>query len=248
MIWGWRDRSCVARGGFWNGRMNLESPAAAASLPEVILSPLEGRVLGCLIEKELATPDIYPLTLNSLVNASNQRSNRDPVMDVSAREAESALDGLRTKKLATLFSGADARVFKYRQTLDLVFPIDLGARVVLCELLIRGPQTTAELRIRTERMHRLTLEEVEAILQEMAARPSGPLVRRIPRQPGQKELRWVQLLTGEPTVVAAVESSVAAVAPPLTSPDLEKRVEVLETEIAQLKSEFAALKKSLGEN
>ncbi len=205
-------------------------------------------MLGCLIEKELATPDIYPLTLNSLVNACNQRSNRDPVMDVSGREAESALDGLRTKKLATLFSGADARVFKYRQTLDLVFPIEVGARVVLCELLIRGPQTTAELRIRTERMHRLTVEEVEAILQDMAVRPSGALVRRMPRQPGQKELRWVQLLTGEPAIGAAGESPVAAITPAVTSPDMARRVEALETEIAQLKSEFAALKKSLGES
>jgi len=227
--------------------MNMESPAAAASLPEVILNPLEARVLGCLIEKELATPDIYPLTLNSLVNACNQRSNRDPVMDVSAREAESALDGLRTKKLATLFSGADARVFKYRQTLDLVFPIDVGARVILCELLIRGPQTTAELRIRTERMHRLTTEEVETILQEMAMRPSGALVRRMSRQPGQKELRWAQLLTGEPSIIAE-ESPVAARAASVTAPDLEKRVEALEAEIARLKNEFAALRKSLGEN
>ena len=224
--------------------MNTESSAAA--LPEVILNPVEARVLGCLIEKELATPDIYPLTLNSLVNACNQRSNRDPVMDVSAREAENALDGLRSKKLATLFSGADARVFKYRQTLDLVFPIDVGARVVLCELLIRGPQTTAELRIRTERMHRLTSEEVEAILEELATRPSGALVRRMPRQPGQKELRWAQLLTGEPSVIGG-ESPVAAAAS-VTAPDFGKRVEALEAEIAQLKNEFAALKKSLGEN
>ena len=224
--------------------MNTESSAAA--LPEVILNPVEARVLGCLIEKELATPDIYPLTLNSLVNACNQRSNRDPVMDVSAREAENALDGLRSKKLATLFSGADARVFKYRQTLDLVFPIDVGARVVLCELLIRGPQTTAELRIRTERMHRLTTEEVEAILEELATRPSGALVRRMPRQPGQKELRWAQLLTGEPSVIGG-ESPVAAAAS-VTAPDFGKRVEALEAEIAQLKNEFAALKKSLGEN
>ncbi|MEO6994846.1 MAG: YceH family protein [Lacunisphaera sp.] len=228
--------------------MNMESPVAPASLPEVILSATEARVLGCLIEKELATPDLYPLTLNSLVNACNQRSNRDPVMDVSAREAESAVDGLRTKKLATLFSGADARVFKYRQTLDLVYPMAVGARVVLCELLIRGPQTTAELRIRTERMHRLTPEEVEEILQEMAVRPSGPLVRRMARQPGQKELRWVQLLTGEPAVVAPGESPVVAIAPPVRSADLEKRIETLETEIAHLKNEFAALKKSLGES
>ena len=92
--------------------MTMESLAPSSPLPEVMLTLLEARVLGCLIEKELTTPDIYPLTLNSLVNACNQRSNRDPVMDVSAREAEGALDGLRGKKFATLFSGADARVFK----------------------------------------------------------------------------------------------------------------------------------------
>src|SRR3954463_11795979 len=106
--------------------MTMESPVAAAAqiLPEVMLSSLEARVLGCLMEKELTTPDVYPLTLNSLVNACNQRSNRDPVLDVSSREAELALEGLRSKKLVTLFSGADARVFKYRQTLDLVYPMD----------------------------------------------------------------------------------------------------------------------------
>jgi uncharacterized protein YceH (UPF0502 family) len=228
----------------------MESPAALPPLPEVILTPLEARVLGCLIEKELATPDIYPLTLNSLVNACNQRSNRDPVMDVSAREAESALDGLRAKKLVTLFSGADARVFKYRQTLELVYPVDVGARVMLCELLIRGPQTTAELRIRTERMHALSPEEVEALLQEMAVRPTGALVRRLARQPGQKELRWTQLLTGEPSSGLANESSVTVAAPVVSSPapGLEKRIEALEAGMVQLKNELAALKKSLGEN
>jgi uncharacterized protein YceH (UPF0502 family) len=228
----------------------MESPAALPPLPEVMLTPLEGRVLGCLIEKELATPDIYPLTLNSLVNACNQRSNRDPVMDVSARDAESAIDGLRAKKLVTLFSGADARVFKYRQTLDLVYPVDVGARVILCELLIRGAQTTAELRIRTERMHALSPEEVEALLQEMAVRPVGSLVRRLARQPGQKESRWTQLLTGEPSPASANESPVAAATPVVSSsaPGLEKRIEALEAAMVQLKNELAALKKSLGEN
>lgn len=228
--------------------MTTETPAPVP-MPEVMLTLVEARVLGCLIEKELTTPDIYPLTLNSLVNACNQKSNRDPVMDVSAREVESALDGLRSKKLATLFSGADARVFKYRQTLDLVYPVGVGPRVVLCELLIRGPQTTAELRIRTERMHQLTAEEVEAILQELAARPSGGLVRRMPRQPGQKELRWVQLLTGEPVPSVAGELPVASVAPATATPSgLETRVTALETEIAQLRGELAALRKSLGES
>ena len=228
--------------------MNADSPSPGAAAP-ALLSPLEARVLGCLIEKELATPDIYPLTLNALVNACNQRSNRDPVMEVSAREVEGALDGLRGKKLATLFSGADARVFKYRQTVDLVFPLDVGARVVLCELFIRGPQTTAELRIRTERMHRLTAEEVEAVLGELAARPTGALVRRMPRQPGQKELRWAQLLTGEPALPIAAESAAGpvSVALPPTPSGLENRVAVLEAEVSQLRGELAALRQSLGE-
>jgi len=222
---------------------------ADVALPEVLLSLLEARVLGCLIEKELTTPDVYPLTLNSLVNACNQRSNRDPVMEVSSRDVELALETLRSKKLVTLFSGADARVFKYRQTLDLVYPMDVGARVVLCELLIRGPQTAAELRIRTERMHQLTGEEVDAILQEMARRPSGSLTRRLARQPGQKESRWVQLLTGEPASASVVEPAVAPVVAAVASaPTLETRMAALEAEVMQLRSELSLLKKSLGEN
>ena len=229
----------------------METPAAFLPLPEVMLTLLEARVLGCLIEKELTTPDIYPLTLNSLVNACNQRSNRDPVMDVSSREAETALDGLRSKKLATLFSGADARVFKYRQTLELVYPVDVAARVVLCELLIRGAQTGAELRIRTERMHKLTGEDVESVLQELAVRPTGALTRRLPRQPGQKELRWVQLLTGEPSLVAITEQSpMAGVSPSNAVPSsiLESRIAGLEAQVAQLRAELSALKKSFGES
>ena len=230
--------------------MPMEIPSQSPRA-EVQLSDLEARVLGCLIEKELTTPDIYPLTLNSLVNACNQRSNRDPVMEVSSRQVEAALDGLRGKKLATLFSGADARAFKFKQTLDLVYPMDVGARVVLCELLIRGPQTTAELRIRTERMHQLTSEETEAILQEMAARPAGALVRRMARQPGQKESRWVHLLAGEPAVPTAIATETAASVPtPERAPTsgLEERVVVLEAEVAKLRDELAALRRSLGES
>lgn len=228
--------------------MTMESPVVNA-LPEVLLTPVEARVLGCLIEKELATPDIYPLTLNSLVNACNQRSNRDPIMEISAREAENALDGLRAKKMATLFSGADARVFKYRQTFELVYPVDVGARVILCELFIRGAQTTAELRIRTERMHKLTVEEVDAVLQDMAVRPSGALVRRMPRQPGQKELRWVQLLTGEPSLASTGETVARTISPVTSLPStLESRVTALEAEVAELRNELASLRKSLGES
>ena len=220
---------------------------AESSQPEVVLSALEARVLGCLIEKELTTPDLYPLTLNSLVNACNQRSNRDPLMEVSAREVEAALDGLRAKRLATLFSGADARVPKYRQTLDLVYPMVTGTRVLLCELFLRGPQTTAELRIRAERMHQLAAEEIEAVLHELAARPAGALVRRLPRQPGQKEARWAQLLTGEPAAASAAGAEPLTVTLTLP-PEVERRLAALEAEVVRLRSELAQLRGALGES
>ncbi len=223
----------------------MDSPAES-SKPEVLLSALEARVLGCLIEKELTTPDIYPLTLNSLVNACNQRSNRDPLMEVSAREVEAALDGLRAKRLATLFSGADARVPKYRQTLDLVYPMVTGTRVLLCELFLRGPQTTAELRARAERMHQLGAEEIEAVLHELAARLAGALVRRLPRQPGQKEARWAQLLTGEPVAASAAGAEPLTVTLTLP-PEVEKRLAALEAEVVRLRAELARLQKALGE-
>lgn len=223
----------------------MDSPAES-SKPEALLSALEARVLGCLIEKELTTPDIYPLTLNSLVNACNQRSNRDPLMEVSAREVEAALDGLRAKRLATLFSGADARVPKYRQTLDLVYPMVTGTRVLLCELFLRGPQTTAELRARAERMHQLGAEEIEAVLHELAARPAGALVRRLPRQPGQKEARWAQLLTGEPVAASAAGAEPLTVTLTLP-PEVERRLAALEAEVVRLRVELARLQKALGE-
>ncbi len=227
--------------------MNTETQAGVPLKPEAVLSALEARVLGCLIEKELTTPDLYPLTLNSLVNACNQRSNRDPLMEVSAREVEAALDGLRAKRLATLFSGADARVPKYRQTLELAHPMDVGARVLLCELFLRGPQTAAELRSRAERMHQLAAAEIEALLLELAARPAGALVRRLQRQPGQKEARWAQLLTGEPATVSEAGAGPLTVALTLP-PEVERRLATLEAEVVQLRGELARLRGALGEN
>ena len=218
-------------------------PAAPKPSPEPLLSALEARILGCLIEKELTTPDVCPLTLNALVNACNQRSNRDPVIEVSAREVEAALETLRLKRIAACFAGADARVPKYRQTLDLVHPVEIGARVLLCELLLRGPQTLAELRIRTERMQPLTAEEITALLADLAALPSGALVRRLPRQRGQKEERWAQLLTGEPEI--APEPAPLAVTLALPS-EAEHRLVALEAEVVRLRSELEALRRSLG--
>jgi len=220
---------------------NGPAPALPAEPP---LSVLEARVLGCLIEKELATPDIYPLTLNALVNACNQRSNRDPVLDVAAREVETTLDALRHRRLASVFAGADARVPKYRQTLDLIYPVEAGARVILCELLLRGPQTTAELRARTERMRPLSAEDIETHLAALAARPEGALVRRLARQRGQKEPRWAELLTGEPAAAPADEPLAVALTLP---PEAEQRFAALEAEVARLRDEVATLRRALGE-
>lgn len=227
--------------------MDNVEPTAETPAP---LSLLEGRVLGCLIEKEFTTPDVYPLSLNALVNACNQKSNRDPVLDVSAREVEAALDGLRHKQLAGVFSGANAHVPKFKQKLDEVYPVSDAARAVLGELLLRGPQTLAGLRANSERMFTMpTVEEFPALVAELTERPSGALVRQLPRQPGQKEARWTQLLTGEPDVAAAVPSSpseplkVAMTLPPA----VEQRLTALENEVTELKAELKQLREALGE-
>ncbi len=238
--------------------MNADSPAADASAaaPSAMpLSALEARVLGCLIEKEFATPDLYPLTLNALVNACNQRSNRDPLMDVVPREVEAALEQLRQKRLAVLFSGADARVPKFKQKLDAVYPLTTAARALLGELLLRGPQTSAGLRANAERMQPMPpVGEFEALVAELTQRPAGALVRQLPRQPGQKEARWVQLLTAPPSLSELRRDSSGGSAPgeepfkvALTlPPDVERRLAALETEVVHLRAELARLRGELG--
>ncbi len=217
---------------------------------ETPLSALEARVLGCLIEKEFATPDIYPLTLNSLIAACNQRSNRAPVIAVESREVEIAIEQLRHRRLVAHFTGAEARVAKFKQTFDLVYPIPPEARALLAELLLRGPQTTAALRANSERLIPLPeLPEVEQLLMDLAARESAPLTRKLPRTPGRKEPRWGQLLTGEP---AAEETSGATQSEPLTvrlalPPEAEQRIATLEAEVARLGTELLRLRSALGE-
>ena len=233
-----------------------------ASLPiEPPLSLLEGRVLGCLIEKEFTTPDQYPLTLNALVLACNQKSNREPVLAVSAGDVEAALAGLRARKLVSLFAGADARVAKYRQTLDQVFPLDFAvekpAWALLAELLVRGPQTGAGLRGNALRMvpALAAVDGVEALLVELSERAGGGLVRKLARQPGQKEARWAQRLAEEaPGAVSANAAASgnagegAALTVSLTlPPEVAQRLTALEADVAQLRAELEALKKSLGE-
>lgn len=210
------------------------------------MSALAARVLGCLIEKEFATPDIYPLTLNALVNACNQKSNREPVMDASSREVEAGLDELRQSRLAVVFAGADARVPKYKQKVDAVFPMEPSARAMLGELLLRGPQTAAALRSNAERLHTMPgAEEFEALLADLAGRPSGAVVRKLSRQPGQKEARWAQLLTGEPAEESVSSSSPVTVKMMLPT-EVDQRLAALEMEVKALRTEIAALRLSLG--
>ena len=237
--------------------MSSEStfPAGLAHAP---LSPLEARVLGCLIEKEFTTPDIYPLTLNALVNACNQRNNRSPILSVGESEVKAAIELLREKQLVTYFAGADARVPKYRQKLDVAYPMEPVARAFLCELLVRGPQTPAGLRGNAERMQPMPdLAEAEAVLVDLAQRPAGALVRKLPRQPGQKEARWVQLLTGEPPEGGeSAETGAASAATPRSEPwkvaltlppEVEARITALETAVGELRQELARLRAALGE-
>jgi uncharacterized protein YceH (UPF0502 family) len=221
-------------------------PVPPPPTPAAPLSPLAARVLGCLIEKEFATPDIYPLTLNALVNACNQKSNREPVMEATGREVEAALDELRQQRMAVVFAGADARVPKYKQKLDAVHPMEPAARALLGELLLRGPQTTAGLRGNAERLQPMpAATELEPILTELAGRTSGAIVRKLPCQPGQKEARWVQLLTGEPAAEwpAAAEPVTVSVTLP---PEAERRLAALEAEVVHLRAEISRLKQSLG--
>lgn len=223
-----------------------ETPSTPPLALDPPLPPLEARVLGCLIEKESTTPDVYPLTLNSLVNACNQKSNRDPVMAVGAREVEIALENLRARHLVTLFAGADARVQKYKHRLDEVFPMEPAARAMMGEFLLRGPQTAAGVRSNAARMVAMPdLAEVDAILNVLATKPAGALVVHLPRLPGQKEARWAQLLTGEPTLPEPAAHQ--AEATPLKveialPPEVEARIAALEEKVAGLSAEVARMR------
>ena len=206
------------------------------------LSPAETRVLGCLIEKERTTPENYPLSLNSLISACNQLTNREPILSLGDREAEDALDSLRQKKFATVIFGAGSRVQKYRHTLADVYNFSPQEYALLCVLLLRGPQTAGELRQRAERMAPFAaLADAETALNAMAE-GGEPLVRLLPARPGQKERRYAQLLSGEPAEppVAAEPS-----APPVSVPPATARIESLEGEVAALRSELAELRASL---
>ena len=204
----------------------------------ILLTAPEARVLGALVEKEATTPDYYPLSLNALMNACNQRSNREPVMDLDEDAVRQALHGLQEQRLAGPARSADSRVTKYEHWLGEVFNFSRPETALLCVLLLRGPQTPGELRGRTERMHRFEeISDVSAGLQKLMER-QPPLVAVLPRQPGTKESRYAHLLSGE---VAAIPAAPAASAQEDTSGLLE-RVAQLEETISTLRGEVAALR------
>lgn len=224
------------------------------------ISPAEARVIGVLIEKEITTPEYYPLTLNALTNACNQKSNRDPIVQFSEEEVIKAFEMAREQGLVRLVEESGARVPKYRQRFVEVLHLTRPQTALLCELLLRGAQTPGELRTRAERMNPFAnLTEVENVLAELASaeHPCGqPLVVRLARQTGQKEARFVHLLCGEPDV-ASFQSSQSTAAPaeglsaPISeSPISQERFTALEQEVAELRSaldvlreEFAAFKR-----
>ena len=198
-------------------------------------------MLGALIEKDITTPDYYPLSLNALVNACNQKNNRDPVMNVGEEAVRQALYGLQEKRLAGPTSSADSRVTKYEHRLQEVFNFSRSEIAIMCVLFLRGPQTPGELRGRTERMHRFeALDEVQSTLQRLMQR-EPPLVKMLPRQPGTKEARYVHLLAGDVESWEPPSESQAAG----NAGDAD-RLTRLEQQVAGLKSELADLKEQLG--
>jgi uncharacterized protein YceH (UPF0502 family) len=205
-----------------------------------LLSDVEVRVLGALIEKDITTPDYYPLSLNALVNACNQKNNRDPVMTLDEDAARAALDSLQTQRLAGPASGADSRVTKYEHRLQEVFNFDRREIAILCVLLLRGAQTPGELRGRAERMYRFEeLEDVHATLDRLSQR-NPPLVTVLPRQPGTKESRYMHLLSGD-----AAPAEVAPARTPSSSSAADDRIASLENEVAELRRELAEMQQQL---
>jgi uncharacterized protein YceH (UPF0502 family) len=209
------------------------------------LSSAEARVLGALVEKEITTPDYYPLTLNALINASNQRSNREPVMDLDEDDMRQALHGLENKGLAGRARSADGRVTKYEHWLGEAFNFSRAETALICVLLLRGPQTPGELRGRTERMHRFEeISDVLAGLQKLMEREPS-LVAVLPRQPGTKEARYAHLLSGPVESIQLPASAVPIPSIAATTPEQDDRIAQLEATVAELQREVAALREKV---
>ncbi len=215
------------------------------NVPKPNLNDVEARVLGSLIEKDITTPDYYPLSLNALVNACNQKNNRDPVMALHEGAVRDALSSLQNKRLAGPASGADSRITKYEHRSQEVFNFDRREIAILCVLLLRGPQTSGELRGRTERMYHFeALDDVQSTLQRLMDREL-PLVRVLPRQPGTKESRYMHLFSGDGPPVA--ESSSPITSTPARSGNSDERIATLEAGLSSLRKEIEELKRQLAD-
>ncbi|MFU0870073.1 YceH family protein [Kluyvera sichuanensis] len=212
------------------------------------LSPLEARVIGCLLEKQVTTPEQYPLSINGVVTACNQKTNREPVMTLSEAEVQDQLDTLVKRHYLRTVSGFGNRVTKYEQRFcnsefgDL--KLSTAEVALVTTLLLRGAQTPGELRGRAQRMHEFTdMAEVENTLERLANREDGPFVVRLPREPGKRESRYMHLFSGEVDLQAAAAQSDA----PAADDSLLVRVEMLEGEVAELKQRLDSLLAHLGE-
>ncbi|HEV7699839.1 MAG TPA: YceH family protein [Pyrinomonadaceae bacterium] len=204
------------------------------------LSPTEARIVGALVEKQLTTPEYYPLTLNALVNACNQKNNRDPVMSLDETTVTTSLERLRDRNLVYVFYGSTSRVPKYKHMLPTFYELEPSEVAVLAVLLLRGPQTLGELRERTGRMHEFSgLDEVQQTLNALAQR-DDPLVLRLERLPGQKDARFAHLLSGEIDLEALVAAHPTRAA---QSESANERIAKLEAEVMRLSAEFAEFRK-----
>jgi uncharacterized protein YceH (UPF0502 family) len=204
------------------------------------LSPLEARILGVLVEKQRAVPDTYPLSLNALVAGCNQKTSREPIMEVTESEVQAALDDLRRASLVVESSGG--RVMRYTHNLDRVLELPGPSVVLLAVMMLRGPQTAGELRINTDRLHRFAdISAVEGYLHELAARPVGALVEELPRAPGARETRWTHLLSGPPAAAADNNSAFAQ------PDDLIAEAAALTERLAQMEAELADLRRTVGD-
>ena len=201
------------------------------------LSLLETRVLGTLYEKQHTVPDSYPLTLNSLVSGCNQKTSRSPVMEVSEAEVQAALDSLKGANLVIETSGGRAQ--RYSHNVERVLQVPSQSAAILTVLMLRGPQTAGELRINCDRLHSFAdISAVQGFLDELAARPAGPLVVELPRLPGARENRWAHLLSGAPKVEAVPSTP--------NKDDLASTVAKLDSEVAELRELVARIAKQLG--
>ena len=219
---------------------NLDGERKPRKLPARELDAVEVRVLGALIEKQLATPEYYPLTLNALLAACNQKSSREPVMELAEADVQRALDRLQDEKLVWKVLGG--RATRYDHNLDATWQLDRAAKAIVALLFLRGAQTAGELRSRSDRMHQFAaMDDVEATLQRLASDPA--LVQELPRRPGQKEARWTHVLSG---AAGFSPPDLPAEASSYTEP-LSVRVQRLEEQVAALTDELHALKTKLGE-